>query len=69
MAVDKNGKKLPSGIRQRANGSYEVRVSRNGKSYSAFVQQDMKIFRISQAIHLDILLRQGRLRQGCHHKS
>ena len=38
MAVDKNGKKLPSGIRQRANGSYEVRVSRNGKSYSAYAK-------------------------------
>ena len=24
MAVDKNGKKLPSGIRQRPNGSYEI---------------------------------------------
>ena len=38
MAVDKNGKKLPTGIRQRANGSYEVRVSRNGKSYSAYAK-------------------------------
>lgn len=38
MAVDKNGKKLPSGIRQRPNGSYEVRVSRNGKSYSAYAK-------------------------------
>lgn len=38
MAVDKNGKKLPSGIRQRPNGSYEVRVFRNGKSYSAYAK-------------------------------
>lgn len=38
MAVDKNGKKLPSGIRQRPNGSYEVQVSRNGKSYSAYAK-------------------------------
>lgn len=36
MAVDKNGKKLPPGIRQRANGRYEGRVKFEYKSYSVY---------------------------------
>lgn len=36
MAVDKNGKKLPPGIRQRANGRYEGRVKYEYKSYSVY---------------------------------
>ena len=36
MAAVIKGKKLPTGIRQRKNGSFEVRVSRNGKSYSVY---------------------------------
>ena len=36
MAAVTKGKKLPTGIRQRKNGSFEVRVSRNGKSYSVY---------------------------------
>lgn len=36
MAVDKNGKKLPSGIRQRENGRYEGRIKYEYKSYSVY---------------------------------
>ena len=36
MAVDKNGKKLPPGIRQRANGRYEGRIKYQYKSYSVY---------------------------------
>lgn len=36
MAVDKNGKKLPPGIRQRANGRYEGRIKYEYKSYSVY---------------------------------
>lgn len=36
MAVDKNGKRLPTGIRQRANGRYEGRVKHEYKSYSVY---------------------------------
>lgn len=36
MAIDKNGKKLPSGIRQRANGRYEGRIKHDYKSYSVY---------------------------------
>lgn len=36
MAVDKNGKKLPPGIRQRANGRYEGRIKCEYKSYSVY---------------------------------
>lgn len=36
MAVDKNGKKLPTGIRQRSNGKYEGRVKYEYKSYSVY---------------------------------
>lgn len=36
MAVDKKGKKLPPGIRQRANGRYEGRLKHEYKSYSVY---------------------------------
>lgn len=36
MAVDSKGKKLPSGIRQRANGRYEGRIKYDYKSYSVY---------------------------------
>lgn len=36
MAVDKNGKKLPQGIRQRSNGRYEGRIKYEYKSYSVY---------------------------------
>ena len=36
MAVDKNGKKLPQGIRQRNNGRYEGRIKYEYKSYSVY---------------------------------
>lgn len=36
MAVDKNGKKLPSGIRQRSNGKYDGRVQYDGERYSVY---------------------------------
>lgn len=36
MAVDKNGKKLPPGIRQRNNGRYEGRIKYEYKSYSVY---------------------------------
>lgn len=36
MAVDKNGKKLPTGIRQRSNGRYEGRIKHEYKSYSVY---------------------------------
>lgn len=36
MAVDKKGKKLPAGIRQRANGRYEGRIKYDYKSYSVY---------------------------------
>lgn len=36
MAVNKNGKKLPVGIRQRANGRYEGRIKHEYKSYSVY---------------------------------
>ena len=36
MAVDKKGKQLPPGIRQRANGRYEGRVKVEYKSYSVY---------------------------------
>lgn len=36
MAVDKNGKPLPPGIRQRANGKYEGRVKVDYQSYSVY---------------------------------
>lgn len=36
MAIDKNGKKLPVGIRQRENGKYEGRVKYEYKSYSVY---------------------------------
>ncbi len=36
MAVDKKGKKLPQGIRQRANGRYEGRIKYDYKSYSVY---------------------------------
>ena len=36
MAVDKRGKKLPAGIRQRSNGRYEGRVKYDYKSYSVY---------------------------------
>lgn len=36
MAVDKNGKKLPQGIRQRSNGKYEGRIKYEYKSYSVY---------------------------------
>lgn len=36
MAVDKNGKKLPPGIRQRRNGRYEGRVKYEYRSYSVY---------------------------------
>ena len=36
MAVDKKGKQLPLGIRQRANGRYEGRVKVEYRSYSVY---------------------------------
>lgn len=36
MAIDKNGKKLPQGIRQRSNGKYEGRIKHEYKSYSVY---------------------------------
>lgn len=33
MAADKNGKKLPTGIRKKSENSYEVRVKHDGKTY------------------------------------
>ncbi len=36
MAVDKNGKPLPPGIRQRSNGKYEGRVKADYQSYSVY---------------------------------
>jgi len=36
MAVDKNGKQLPPGIRQRSNGRYEGRVQYEGERYSVY---------------------------------
>lgn len=36
MAVDRNGKKLPAGIRQRENGRYEGRVKHEYRSYSVY---------------------------------
>ena len=36
MAVDKNGKPLPLGIRQRANGKYEGRVQYEFDRYSVY---------------------------------
>lgn len=36
MAIDKNGKKLPQGIRQRSNGRYEGRIKYEYKSYSVY---------------------------------
>ncbi|MDR0925335.1 MAG: site-specific integrase [Hungatella sp.] len=36
MAVDKNGKTLPPGIRQRSNGKYEGRVKADYQSYSVY---------------------------------
>lgn len=36
MAVDKNGKPLPPGIRQRANGKYEGRVKVDYQSHSVY---------------------------------
>lgn len=36
MAVNKNKKKLPPGIRQRANGRYEGRIKHDYKSYSVY---------------------------------
>lgn len=33
MAADKNGKKLPTGIRRKSENSYEVRVKHDGKTY------------------------------------
>lgn len=36
MAVNKNGKKLPVGIRQRASGRYEGRIKHEYKSYSVY---------------------------------
>ena len=36
MAVDSKRKKLPSGIRQRANGRYEGRIKYDYKSYSVY---------------------------------
>ena len=36
MAVDKKGKKLPPGIRQRANGRLEGRIKHEYKSYSVY---------------------------------
>ena len=36
MAVDKNGKKLPQGIRQRSNGKYEGCIKYEYKSYSVY---------------------------------
>lgn len=36
MAVDKNGKPLPPGIRQRANGKYEGRVKVEYQSHSVY---------------------------------
>lgn len=36
MATDKKGKKLPPGIRQRANGRYEGRVKYEYRSYSVY---------------------------------
>lgn len=36
MAVDKSGKKLPTGIRQRDNGRYEGRIKHDYKSYSVY---------------------------------
>lgn len=36
MAVDKNGKPLPPGIRQRANGKYEGRVQYEFDRYSVY---------------------------------
>lgn len=36
MSVDKNGKKLPAGVRQRANGRYEGRIKHEYKSYSVY---------------------------------
>ena len=38
MAVDSKGKKLPSGIRQRANGRYEGRIKYDYKSYSVYAE-------------------------------
>ena len=36
VAVDKKGKQLPPGIRQRANGRYEGRVKVEYRSYSVY---------------------------------
>lgn len=36
MAADKKGRKLPQGIRRRANGRYEIRVKKDGKSHSVY---------------------------------
>lgn len=36
MAIGKNGKKLPQGIRQRSNGKYEGRIKYEYKSYSVY---------------------------------
>lgn len=36
MPVDKNGKKLPKGIRQRANGTYEGRCMYENKNYTVY---------------------------------
>ena len=36
MAVDKQGKALPKGIRQRANGKYEGRIKYDYQSYSVY---------------------------------
>ena len=33
MAADKNGKKLPTGVRKKSENSYEVRVKHDGKTY------------------------------------
>lgn len=43
MAVDKNGKKLPIGIRQRANGRYEGRIKYEYKSYSVYADTITKV--------------------------
>lgn len=38
MAVDKNGKKLPVGIRRKPSGKYEVRVKREGETHYAYAE-------------------------------
>ena len=43
MALDKNGKKLPKGISQRADGLYMGRFQYEGELYPAIYDKDLKV--------------------------